>query len=400
VFFTFLNKDDPSYPDISLMTGYYPDVVLTYYYNSMLKIPLATYLQLKQIAAENTNAGAPIREWEMFFAEIDLDADLDNFSNNKYLHTMGPYYYPLTNTRIYLCKDTPLPEQLLTTEDLAYLTSLEHTPELNSELYSYYKSRKGNKKAAKNTTELINDINMCLISLREIEKVNRHINLLNKFLEQRYAIAEEENLQPAEPDNLPIKPLKEEERELPVSNLIPFNLIVNRKRKQTEKESGNSFNHDMKVYIIRYREYEKACDRFKAVLENWSQYYEALMDNCFRDIEMAEINIKRSHKHLQVYNTILVKSFIHSIYQDTQTLSTFRHYLETGRAHNLQECMNLYEEECHWSEIKASQERIENTIYFMQGANEDYRTASEHIDQIIKRVTNKDKELQKIETGV
>lgn len=400
MFFTFLNKDNPGYPDISLMTGYYPDVVLTYYYNSALKIPLATYLQLKQIAAENTNAGAPIREWEMFFAEIDLDADLDSFSNNEFLQTIGPYYYPLTNTRIYLSKDTPTPAQLLTTEDLAYLTSLEHTPELNSELYSYYKSRKGNKKAAKNEAELIKDINMCLTSLKEIEKVNRHINFLNKFLEQRYAIAEEENLQPAEPDNLPIKPLREEERELPVSNLIPFNLIANRRKKQHEKNNSNNFNHDMKVYIIRYREYEKACDRFKAVLENWPQYYETLMDNCFRDIEMAELNIKKSHKHLQVYNTILVKSFIHSIYLDNQTLSTFRHYLETGRTHNLQECMNLYEEECHWSEIKASQERIENTIYFLQGANEDYRTASEHIDQIIKRVTNKDNEMQKIETGV
>lgn len=399
MFFTFLNKDNPIFPDISLMTGFYPDLVLTYYYNSQLKIPLATYLQLKQIAAKNTNAGAPIREWEMFFAEIDLDDDLDYFSNNEYLHTIGPYYYPLTNTRIYLSKDTPTPSELLTTEDLDYLISLEHTPELHSELYSYYKSRKGNKKAAKNEAELIKDINMCLTSLREIEKVNRHINFLNKFLEQRYAIAEEENLQPPEPDNLPIKPLKEEERELPVSNLIPFNLIVNRKRKQPEKNSSN-FNHDMKVYIIRYREYEKACDRFKAILENWSQYYETLMDNCFRDIEMAELNIKRSHKQLQIYNTILVKSFIHSIYQDTQTLSTFRHYLETGRSHNLQECMNIYEEECHWSEIKASQERIENTIYFLQGANEDYQTASQHIDQIIKRVTNKDNELQKIETGV
>jgi hypothetical protein len=399
VFFTFLNKDNPIYPDITLMTGFYPDLVLTYYYNSQLKIPLATYLQLKQIAAKNTNAGAPIREWEMFFAEINLDDDLDYFSNNEYLHTIGPYYYPLTNTRIYLSKDTPTPAELLTTEDLDYLISLEHTPELHSELYSYYKSRKGNKKTAKNEAELIKDINMCLTSLREIEKVNRHINFLNKFLEQRYAIAEEENLQPPEPDNLPIKPLKEEERELPVSNLIPFNLIVNRKRKQPEKNSSN-FNHDMKVYIIRYREYEKACDRFKAILENWSQYYETLMDNCFRDIEMAELNIKRSHKQLQIYNTILVKSFIHSIYQDTQTLSTFRHYLETGRAHNLQECMNIYEEECHWSEIKASQERIENTIYFLQGANEDYQTASQHIDQIIKRVTNKDNELQKIETGV
>ena len=399
MFFTFLNKDNPSYPDISLMTNYFPDVVLSYFHDSLLKIPLTTYLQLQQIAAENTNAGAPIREWELFFAEINLDADVDNFSNSQYLQTIGPYYYPLTNTRIYLNKDTPTLEELLTSEDLDYLTSLEYTPELHPELYSYYKSRRSNKKAAKNIAELIKDINMCLTTLGEIEKLNRHINFLNKFLEQRYAVVEAEDLQPSEPDNLPVKPMKEDEKDLPVSNLIPFNLIVNRKRKQHEKDNSNNFNHDMKVYIIRYREYEKACDRFKAVLENWSNYYESLMDSCFRDIEMAELNIKKSHKHLQIYNTILVKSFIHSIYQDTETLSTFRHYLETGRAHNLQECMNLYEEECHWSEIKAGQERIENTIYFLQGTNEDYRTASEHIDQVIKRVTNKDNELQLSEIG-
>ena len=40
------------------------------------------------------------------FAEVNLDADVDNFSNNQYLQTIGPYYYPLTNTRIYLSKDT------------------------------------------------------------------------------------------------------------------------------------------------------------------------------------------------------------------------------------------------------------------------------------------------------
>jgi hypothetical protein len=395
VFFTFLNKDNPDYPDISLMTGYFPDVVLTYYYNSSLKIPLSIYLQLKQMAAENTDAGAPIREWEMFFDEISLDCDLENFISSEYIETIGPYYYPLTNTRIYLCKNIPNQTDVFTAEDMGILINLEHTPELNSELYSYYKSKKGNKKPAKNEAELIKELNMCLASLREIEKTNRHINFLNKFLEQRYAIVEHENLQPLEPDNLPDKPQKEEEKELPANNLIPFSLIVNRRKKVNEKSHNNNFNYEMKVYIIRYREYEKACDRFKTMLENWSQYYEVLMDNCFRDIEMAEHKMKRAHKNLQVYNTILVKSSIHSIYQDTQTLTTFRHYLETGRAHNLQECMNLYEDECHWSEIKASQERIENTIYFLQGGNEDYRTASDHIDKIINRVNNKSHELAK-----
>lgn len=389
MFFTFLNKDEPRYPDNSLISGYFPDVVLTYYYNSQLTIPLSTYWEMKQTAAENTDAGAPIREWELFFAEIDLESDLENFNSNEYLNTVGPYYYPLTNTCIYLTKDNPSPAEILTAEDLTILINLERTPEMDAELFSYYKSRKGNKKPARNESELIKDINMCLASLREIEKVNRHVNYMNKFLEQRYAIVEQENLKPREPDNLPQKPQKEEEKEVHSNNLIPFSRIVNRKKKTSEKDPGSNYNHDMKIYIIRYREYEKACDRFKAVLENWSGYQDTLMDNCFRDIEMAENKIKKCHKSLQIYNTILAKSFIHSIYQDSHTLNLFRHYLETGRAQNLQECMNLFEEECHWSEIKASQERIENTIYFLQGANEDYRQASENIDRIIKRAQGK-----------
>lgn len=395
MFFTFLNKDEPRYPDLSLISGYFPDVVLTYYYNSQLNIPLSTYLEMKQLAAQNTDAGAPIREWEMFFAEIYLDSDLENFSSNEYIHTIGPYYYPLTNTCIYLTKDNPSPAVVLTAQDLTNLINLERTPEMDAELYSYYKSRKGNKKPARSEAELIKDINMCLAALRETEKVNRHVNFMNKLLEQRYTIVEQEDLKPREPDNLPQKPQKEEEKESSSTNLIPFSRIVSRKKKVTEKDGSSHYNHDMKVYIIRYREYEKACDRFKAVLENWAAYYETLMDNCFRDIEAAENKIKRCHKHLQVYNTILVKSFIHSIYQDSQTLNLFRHYLETGRAQNLQECMNLFEEECHWSEIKASQERIENTIYFLQGANENYRLASENIDRILKRAQEKTDQMAK-----
>ncbi|MGI5911009.1 MAG: hypothetical protein ACOX6E_00305 [Syntrophomonadaceae bacterium] len=384
MFFTFLNKEQPSFLDVSLFTTHFPDVVLTYYYNSKLKISLSTILELKNLAAANTNAGAPIREWEMFYNELNLDTDIDNFVNSEYLITIGPYYYPLTNTSIYITKEFPSPSQLFTSEDLDTFIKLDSIPELNNDLYNYYRNRKNSKKAVRNENELIKDIDMCLMSLKEIEKVNRQINYLNKFLEKRSFLVEQESLLPPEPDNLPPKPQKEEEKEISNNNLIPFNLIINRKKKARENEAGSNYNHDMKVYIIRYREYEKACDRYKAVLENWLDYCETLKENCLREIEMAEYKIKRHYKNLQVYNTILVKSPIHSIYQDPQTLRTFRHYLETGRAQNLQECMNLFEEECHWSEIKASQERIENTIYFMQGANDDYRLASENIDRIIK----------------
>lgn len=389
MFFTFLNKDEPRFPDISLISGYYPDEVLTYFYNSQMFISLSTFLEMKEIAANNTDAGAPIREWEVFFSEIELESDLDNFINNDYLHTIGPYYYPMTNTCIYLTKEIPSTDEIFNAEDLSTLRSLEQIPEQNPELYTYYKSRKNNKKPARNESELIKDIDMCLLALKEVEKLNRHINFLNKYLEKRYNLVQQEELKPMEPDNIPEKPVKEEEIIPNKTNLIPFSRIVSRKKKSSEKEPESRYNYEMKVYIIRYREYEKACDRYKNVLENWSRYRENLMKNCFRDIEIAEQKLKSCQKCLKVYNTILAKSYVHSNYQDIQTLKTFRKYLETGRAQNLQECMNLFEEECHWLEIKASQERIENTIYFLQGANDNYRFASNNIDRIIKNTQEK-----------
>jgi FMN phosphatase YigB (HAD superfamily) len=49
-----------------------------------------------------------------------------------------------------------------------------------------------------------------------------------------------------------------------------------------------------------------------------------------------------------------------------------------------EECMNLYEEEKHWHEIKASQERIENTIYFLQSSSEQGLLASEALDLLLR----------------
>lgn len=87
---------------------------------------------------------------------------------------------------------------------------------------------------------------------------------------------------------------------------------------------------------------------------------------------------------LELYNTILDKSSVHADYQDVKILETFRYFLETGRASDLQECMNLYEEEKHWQEIKASQERIENTIYFLQNSSDQGLIASEQLDLLLR----------------
>jgi hypothetical protein len=45
--------------------------------------------------------------------------------------------------------------------------------------------------------------------------------------------------------------------------------------------------------------------------------------------------------------------------------------------------MNIYEEERLWTEIKASQERIENTIHFLQYENDALNLASEETARLI-----------------
>jgi len=384
VFFSFLQKDDPHFPDLSLVVNYEPRQVLFYYYNSFLKIPLDLCNEIQEIAGEEENPEAPIKKWsEFIFNDLNVRPDLESLQHSEFLEAVGPYYYPLTNTRLYFTKISASESAALTGHDMDIMQTLNTEHPLNSDLGSYQKTRKNGKKVARNESELIKDINMCLASLREVEKINRHINFLNKHLQNRYALVETMELLPGEPDSLPDKPHKEDSEPSSAGNLISFNGLLGRKKKHVEREG--SFNHEMKIYIIRYREYEKACDRYKAVLENWGTFYQDFLDLCYQDIDVAETKLRQAQSNLQIYNSIIVKSFVNGIYQDPKTLSTFRYYLETGRAHSIQDCMNLFEEESRWSEIKASQDRIENTIYFIQHGTENQRTAGEQVDQLLKR---------------
>lgn len=387
MFFIFLNKDDTHYIDISTLRQYTPSQVIFYFYNSFIKISVETYLQAKELSKDE-QLDSPLNCWiELLDNELEASTDLSILQNNEYLNMIGPYYYPRTATRFYFTKENISANEIITAEDLSTIIFLDNTPPLDKGLYSYQKGRKSIKKSVKNINELIKDIDMCIASLQEIEKLNKHLNYLNKFLEKRYTIVEQKELLPPEPDTIPEKPKKADQNQDSANNIVPLN-VISRRRKQSEKISNN-FNHEMKVYFIKYREYEKACERYKTVLINWDQLYQELMDNCFRDIDLAEEKLRNSHKYLKIYNTIIEKSYVHADYQDIKSLNIFKSYLETGRANDIQDCMNLFEEDKHWNEIKASQERIENTIYFLQNSDEGTRFASEHFDQLFKRVNKK-----------
>jgi hypothetical protein len=75
---------------------------------------------------------------------------------------------------------------------------------------------------------------------------------------------------------------------------------------------------------------------------------------------------------------------VHEKYQDQRVLIYFKDYLETGRAIDGQSCMNIYEEERLWHELKAGQERIENTIAVMQNGSDHVLLAQQHMENFLK----------------
>lgn len=381
MFFTFLNKDEVNYLDLPLIRKYPPDRVLLYFYNSTITIPVETYTELLSIV-ESGRAGQYLLRWYRLFEEIGLLEDADFFIANEYLDVIGPYYYPTTNSRVYFVKEMPNEEKYFTINDYESLNSFQALPNINKELQGYYKNRRNAKKSAKNKDELIKDIDMCLKSFREIKLINQHINFINKLLESRYNIVSQIDLMPIMPDNIPIKPHNIKGSTIAKENVIPFTKI---KLKRKAEIAPPSFNYDTKVYLIKYREYEKACDRYKEILNNWHNICPEFLEKCYLDIEEAEQKLKKATETLETYNHIINKSYVHENYQDVFALEKFKHYMETGRAENLQDCMNILEDEKYWQDIKDSQLRIENTIYFLQSETDLTRFADENINKYLKQ---------------
>lgn len=206
--------------------------MLFYYYHNAVRITDEAYLTLQQVALDDSVLSDMARIWlNLIENQLEAEADLQSFVNNPYLKAIGPYYYPETNTRFYFCKEVPEPQNVMTAFDLELLKQLDSPTAINRELQQYAKTRKNKKNS---TADLIREMDMCILALREIERINRHTNYLRKLLEQRYAIVEQENLLPCEPDGVPEKPIKEsEERRL--DNIIPFSRVRGLRKNRSKK---------------------------------------------------------------------------------------------------------------------------------------------------------------------
>ena len=366
MFSTFLNKEDFHCLDLSVFINCSPERILFYFYNSFIRINLETYHQMKEWVQNEDSPKSCLNQWlELLETGVGSRDDLIILQENEYLNEIGPYYYGPTNTRFYFYKLSAMSNEPLTSVDFAVLFNLNKSPAIDKKLQKYYKTRKTIKKITRSRDDLLTDLDMCLDALKQMERVNRHCNYLNMLLNQRNELLLQEDLLPTEPEAMIVKPEKPEEPQLTFSSLLAIN--HSKKRQLEYVKACGEYNRRMKIYLIRYREHEKACERFKIALQDWEENYLQLVEKCVEQIEETTAKLKTAQGLLDMYQFILDKSYIHKNYHQINSISTCKHYLETGRANDLQDCMNLYEEERHWREIKASQERIENTIYFLQG---------------------------------
>ncbi len=382
MFATFLNKEDRHSLDLSAFINYSPEQLMFYYYNSWINISLDTYLQMKEWLANGYGNSSNLESWlYLIEGEMNVQSDLLSLQENEYLNSIGPYYYGPSSTVFYFSKLYTVEHEALTSSDFAFLFNFHNIPLASKDLQKYSFSRKIAKKSARNKDELIRDITMCMSSLGQIEDINRYSRYLNILLEERNAVLTANDSLPPEPTPVPDKPLKPEEHPSTLDRFLAMG-ISKRKQKDYQKKCSD-YNRNMKIYFIRCREYEKACDRYKDALQDWNQYREDFMKKCQDDIQEAASKLKEVQALLDIYHYIINKSYVHSNYQKLETLNSFKRYLETGRANDIQDCMNIYEEERLWTEIKASQERIENTIHFLQCENDALSIASEQTARLI-----------------
>ncbi len=362
----FINKDKSQYLDLSTFINCSPDRILFYYYNSQMRITLETYLQMKEWSQNDDSPESSLNQWlDLIGRELCVDQDIDILKENQYIDTLGPYYIGPTNTRFYIDKVAKNGEETINSVDFANLFNLHKRIEADKEIHKYFRLRKSTKKGIPTLEAIIKDISICLAALDQIQRVSRHCQYLNALIKHRNNLLENEDIVPLPPSPRPERPKKPAEPDLSFTNIRALGTV--KARQKAYLEECSAFGHKLKVYFVQYKEYEKASERYKEALVDWELYHNHLIERCLDDIEDAEEKLETARAALEIYEYVLMKSYVHPDYHEMEILHNFRYYLQTGRAVDLQGCMNIYEEEQHWSEIKASQERIENTIYFLQG---------------------------------
>jgi len=360
---SFFGKDGNNNLDISVFLEYPPDIVLEFFQQSYVNISLSVYQELKDQFADPDNLNENIPKWVLFIDKLlDMEDSLFSLEENRNLDFVGPAYYIKTNTRFFFYK-TCFEHEGITAQDIAEMVELNSTPAINDLIAKHYATLKCKPASRKSREELLNDLQISITALEEIEHISRQIMFQRQLIEIREAFLNAPYAALIEPEKPEDKPEK------PVPKYSFMGGLLNPKSRAAFEAACQQYNHDLKVYYMKYREYEKACDRYKNALKDWESEKNYLINRSIEDIKKAKLKIKKGNRIIKIYNEVLTSLDIHPQYQSIVPLTRFYYFLETGRALSIQECMNLYEQEQSLEELKESQERLERnimaTVYYL-----------------------------------
>jgi len=360
---SFFGKDGNNNLDISVFLEYPPDIVLEFFQQSYVNISLSVYRELKDQFADPDNLNENIPKWVLFIDKLlDMEDSLFSLEENRNLDFVGPAYYIKTNTRFFFYK-TCFEHEGITAQDIAEMVELNSTPAINDLIAKHYATLKCKPASRKSREELLNDLQISITALEEIEHISRQIMFQRQLIEIREAFLNAPYAALIEPEKPEDKPEK------PVPKYSFMGGLLNPKSRAAFEAACQQYNHDLKVYYMKYREYEKACDRYKNALKDWESEKNYLINRSIEDIKKAKLKIKKGNRIIKIYNEVLTSLDIHPQYQSIVPLTRFYYFLETGRALSIQECMNLYEQEQSLEELKESQERLERnimaTVYYL-----------------------------------
>ena len=149
MFARILNKENGHCLDLSTFINCSPEDVLFYYKHSHIEIGLDTYRQMQEWKELGDSLKPFLDQWlDLIHDEIGAGPDLLILQENEHLNSIGPYYYPETNTRFFFARSSQGRGEPLTSNDFA-VSWLCTSRSAQSGTAKYLRNRKSPRKRLK-----------------------------------------------------------------------------------------------------------------------------------------------------------------------------------------------------------------------------------------------------------
>ncbi len=342
-------------PDLSVYLAFPPEKVLPFFYGQTLYLPLDVWQALQKEAETAPKNGArACRGWLRLIRRLEAEKSLALLAQNPGLACVGPFY-ELADKVLFFFPRCATSAGFSAGELEKRLQALETFTPPDSVLAAFLAGRNAAvKRSAPTAEELLKEIALCQTALAERQRLAAQCDMIREFAAGCGAARKQAV-------SLPPEPVLTQERPEPLPRETS-SLRQRLHRLLARTPSAVSVSPERQTYFLSLRLYDQACARYKEAREKWA----ARQKDYYLKVSAAEkdalARLAQAEKALQLCSRVLEKTVIHPHYQQPEILAAFAGYLETGRAAQLKACINLYEEEQRWQELKNSQHRIEQTI--------------------------------------